>query len=149
GDVMASSADARRPRGISRLAWWAARAQNNPGYPRVLGPMIRALQSNHPKADIDLVVRAYKVAEVAHRGQTRKSGDGYITHPLAVATILAEIGMPPVTLAAALLHDTVEATSYWLDELPEEFGSDAAARGDAVTTLDKLTYGPPAPPATV
>src|SRR5690625_7654063 len=89
---MASSADARRPRGISRLAWWAARAQNNPGYPRVLGPMIRALQSNHPKADIDLVVRAYKVAEVAHRGQTRKSGDAYITHPIAVATILAEIG---------------------------------------------------------
>ncbi|MGR6092364.1 RelA/SpoT family protein [Brevibacterium sp. CSND-B09] len=146
---MASSADSRRPRGISRLAWWAARAQNNPGYPRVLGPMIRALQSNHPKADIDLVVRAYKVAEEAHRGQTRKSGDAYITHPIAVATILAEIGMLPVTLAAALLHDTVEDTSYSLDELTEEFGSEVAAMVDGVTKLDKLTYGQAAQSETV
>ena len=146
---MASSAESRRPRGISRLAWWAARAQNNPGYPRVLGPMIRALQSNHPKADIDLVVRAYKVAEEAHRGQTRKSGDAYITHPIAVATILAEIGMLPVTLAAALLHDTVEDTSYSLEELTEEFGSEVAAMVDGVTKLDKLTYGQAAQSETV
>src|SRR5690625_5050478 len=98
--------------------------------------MIRALQSNHPKADSDRGVRAYKVAEVAHRGQTRKSGDAYITHPIAVATILAEIGMLPVTLAAALLHDTVEDTSYSLDELTEEFGSEVAAMVDGVTKLD-------------
>ncbi|SMX74619.1 GTP pyrophosphokinase [Brevibacterium sp. 239c] len=146
---MASSADSRRPRGISRLAWWAARAQNNPGYPRVLGPMIRALQSNHPKADIDLVVRAYKIAEQAHRGQTRRSGDDYITHPVAVATILAEIGMLPVTLAAALLHDTVEDTSYSLKELTEEFGPEVAAMVDGVTKLDKLTYGQAAQSETV
>ncbi|GAA1866961.1 RelA/SpoT family protein [Brevibacterium marinum] len=146
---MASSADSRRPRGISRLAWWAARAQNNPGYPRVLGPMIRALQSNHPKADIDQVVRAYKIAEQAHRGQTRKSGDDYITHPVAVATILAEIGMLPVTLAAALLHDTVEDTSYSLKELTEEFGPEVAAMVDGVTKLDKLTYGQAAQSETV
>ncbi|MGO2859732.1 MAG: RelA/SpoT family protein [Brevibacterium sp.] len=146
---MASSAESRRPRGISRLAWWAARAQNNPGYPRVLGPMIRALQSNHPKADIDLVVRAYQVAEEAHRGQTRKSGDAYITHPIAVATILAEIGMLPVTLAAALLHDTVEDTSYSLSELTEEFGPEVAAMVDGVTKLDKLTYGQAAQSETV
>ena len=111
--------------------------------------MIRALQSNHPKADIDLVVRAYKVAEEAHRGQTRKSGDAYITHPIAVATILAEIGMLPVTLAAALLHDTVEDTSYSLEELTEEFGSEVAAMVDGVTKLDKLTYGQAAQSETV
>lgn len=146
---MASSAESRRPRGISRLAWWAARAQNNPGYPRVLGPMIRALQSNHPKADIDLVVSAYKVAEQAHRGQTRRSGDDYITHPVAVATILAEIGMLPVTLAAALLHDTVEDTSYSLKELTEEFGPEVSAMVDGVTKLDKLTYGQAAQSETV
>ncbi|MCI4012397.1 bifunctional (p)ppGpp synthetase/guanosine-3',5'-bis(diphosphate) 3'-pyrophosphohydrolase [Brevibacterium sp. ZH18] len=146
---MASSADSRRPRGISRLAWWAARAQSNPGYPRVLGPMIRALQSNHPKSDIDLVVRAYKTAEEAHRGQTRKSGDDYITHPVAVATILAEIGMLPVTLAAALLHDTVEDTAYSLKQLTEEFGPEVAAMVDGVTKLDKLTYGQAAQSETV
>ncbi|WP_137823944.1 MULTISPECIES: bifunctional (p)ppGpp synthetase/guanosine-3',5'-bis(diphosphate) 3'-pyrophosphohydrolase [unclassified Brevibacterium] len=146
---MASSAESRRPRGISRLAWWAARAQNDPGYPRVLGPMIRALQSSHPKADIDLVVRAYTVAEEAHRGQTRKSGDPYITHPVAVATILAEIGMLPVTLAAALLHDTVEDTDYSLEQLTESFGPEVAAMVDGVTKLDKLTYGQAAQSETV
>ncbi|GAA1625340.1 GTP pyrophosphokinase [Brevibacterium sanguinis] len=147
--MMASSAESRRPRGISRLAWWAARAQNDPGYPRVLGPMIRALQSSHPKADIDLVVRAYTVAEEAHRGQTRKSGDPYITHPVAVATILAEIGMLPVTLAAALLHDTVEDTDYSLEQLTESFGPEVAAMVDGVTKLDKLTYGQAAQSETV
>ncbi|WP_309130109.1 bifunctional (p)ppGpp synthetase/guanosine-3',5'-bis(diphosphate) 3'-pyrophosphohydrolase [Brevibacterium sp.] len=146
---MASSAESRRPRGISRLAWWAARAQNNPGYPRVLGPMIQALQANHPKADTDLVVRAYQVAEVAHRGQSRKSGDPYITHPIAVATILAEIGMLPVTLAAALLHDTVEDTEYSLQQLTDEFGAEVAAMVDGVTKLDKLTYGQAAQSETV
>ncbi|QQT68609.1 bifunctional (p)ppGpp synthetase/guanosine-3',5'-bis(diphosphate) 3'-pyrophosphohydrolase [Brevibacterium casei] len=146
---MASSAESRRPRGISRLAWWAARAQNNADYPRVLGPMIRALQASHPKADIDLVVRAYTVAEEAHRGQTRKSGDPYITHPVAVATILAEIGMLPVTLAAALLHDTVEDTDYSLEQLTESFGPEVAAMVDGVTKLDKLTYGQAAQSETV
>ncbi|MCM1012560.1 bifunctional (p)ppGpp synthetase/guanosine-3',5'-bis(diphosphate) 3'-pyrophosphohydrolase [Brevibacterium sp. XM4083] len=111
--------------------------------------MIRALQSSHPKADIDLVVRAYTVAEEAHRGQTRKSGDPYITHPVAVATILAEIGMLPVTLAAALLHDTVEDTDYSLEQLTESFGPEVAAMVDGVTKLDKLTYGQAAQSETV
>ncbi|MDN6123719.1 MAG: RelA/SpoT family protein, partial [Brevibacterium sp.] len=111
--------------------------------------MIRALQSNHPKSDIDRVVRAYEIAEQAHRGQTRKSGEDYITHPVAVATILAEIGMLPVTLAAALLHDTVEDTSYSLKELTDEFGPEVAAMVDGVTKLDKLTYGQAAQSETV
>ena len=85
-----------------------------PGLNRVLDPLLRTVRETHPKADTALIERAYEVAERCHRHQVRKSGDPYITHPLAVATILAELGMTPPTLAAALLHDTVEDTDYSL-----------------------------------
>ena len=84
----------------------ATRPAGNP----VLEPLMTAVRQNHPKADLSIIERAYAVAERAHDGQMRKSGDAYITHPLAVTTILAELGMTPPTLAAALLHDTVEDT---------------------------------------
>src|SRR6476620_3887249 len=77
----------------------------------VLEPLFAVHKSFHPKADVKLLQQAYEVAEEAHRGQLRRSGDPYITHPLAVATILADLGMTPATLAAALLHDTVEDTA--------------------------------------
>ena len=77
------------------------------------------------------------VAERCHEGQKRKSGDPYITHPVAVATILAELGMTGTTLAAALLHDTVEDTAYSLDELRSEFGPEVAMLVDGVTKLDR------------
>ena len=89
------------------------------------------------------------VAEKAHRGQLRKSGDPYITHPVAVATILAELGMTPSTLAAALLHDTVEDTDYSLDQLRREFGHEIAMLVDGVTKLDKVKYGDAAQAETV
>ena len=76
----------------------------------VLEPLFAVHRGLHPKADLKLVQRAYEVAEKAHDGQFRKSGDPYITHPLAVATILADLGMDTTTLVAALLHDTVEDT---------------------------------------
>ena len=79
----------------------------------------------------------------------RKSGDAYITHPLAVTTILAELGMTPPTLAAALLHDTVEDTAYGLDELRADFGDEIAMLVDGVTKLDKVTYGEAAQAETV
>ncbi|NUR15867.1 MAG: bifunctional (p)ppGpp synthetase/guanosine-3',5'-bis(diphosphate) 3'-pyrophosphohydrolase, partial [Dermatophilaceae bacterium] len=82
-------------------------------------------------------------------GQMRKSGDAYITHPLAVTTILAELGMTPPTLAAALLHDTVEDTAYGLDELRRDFGDEIAMLVDGVTKLDKVTYGEAAQAETV
>ena len=82
-------------------------------------------------------------------GQMRKSGDAYITHPLAVTTILAELGMTPPTLAAALLHDTVEDTAYSLDELRRDFGDEIAMLVDGVTKLDKVTYGEAAQAETV
>ncbi len=81
------------------------------------------------------------MAETHHRGQKRKSGDPYITHPLAVTTILAELGMTPPTLCAALLHDTVEDTPYTLDALRRDFGDEVALLVDGVTKLDKVKYG--------
>ncbi|WP_163543392.1 RelA/SpoT family protein [Occultella kanbiaonis] len=112
-------------------------------------PLIQVVRSNHPKADTALLERAYRVAERAHKGQSRKSGDPYITHPVAVATILAELGMTPPTLAAALLHDTVEDTSYSLDALRADFGDEIALLVDGVTKLDKVTYGEAAQAETV
>ena len=91
----------------SRLAWFGSRGHSTPP---AIEPLMRALRANHPKADTRLIVRAYEVAEKAHAGQRRKSGGPYITHPVAVATILAELGMTPQTLVVVLLHDTVEDT---------------------------------------
>lgn len=107
----------------------------------VLEPLLAAHRELHPKADTRLLIRAYEVAEKAHRGQYRKSGDPYITHPLAVATILADLGMDTTTLAAGLLHDTVEDTDYSLEDATAEFGEEVARLVDGVTKLDKVKYG--------
>ncbi len=107
----------------------------------VLDPLVKTLRANHPKADIGVIERAYRTAEHYHAGQSRKSGDPYITHPLAVATILAELGMTETTLCAALLHDTVEDTSYTMAQLTADFGPEVATMVDGVTKLDKVTYG--------
>ena len=115
----------------------------------VLDPLFRVVRQTHPKADLRVIERAYVVAETHHRGQLRKSGDPYITHPLAVTTILAELGMTPPTLCAALLHDTVEDTDYTLDQLRKDFGDEVAALVDGVTKLDKVKYGESAQAETV
>jgi len=115
----------------------------------VLEPLLRTVRSTHPKADLSVIERAYATAARAHTGQMRKSGDPYITHPLAVTTILAELGMDPATLAAALLHDTVEDTAYRLEALTEDFGEEIAMLVDGVTKLDKVTYGEAAQAETV
>ena len=122
----------------TRLARMGTRGQSsNP----VLEPLLRSVRANHPKADLALIERAYLTAERLHADQTRKSGDPYITHPLAVTSILAELGMTEATLVAALLHDTVEDTPYSLEQLREEFGDEVAQLVDGVTKLDKLRYG--------
>ncbi len=110
----------------------------------LLAPLAGLLATNLAEfkaADLD---RAYEIAKNAHEGQTRKSGEPYITHPLAVAEILAELGMDQATITAALLHDTVEDTPYKLDTLRHDFGDEVAQLVDGVTKLDKLTYGPTA-----
>lgn len=130
----------------SRLAWFGSRGHSTPA---AIEPLLRALRANHPKADTGLIVRAYEVAKTAHEGQKRKSGEPYITHPVAVATILAELGMTSQTLAAALLHDTVEDTDYSLERLRADFGEEIALLVDGVTKLDKLQYGDAAQAETV
>ncbi|TWG97275.1 GTP pyrophosphokinase [Nocardioides sp. J9] len=122
----------------ARLARMGSRGQpSNP----VLEPLFRAVRANHPKADLQLLERAYLTAERLHADQKRKSGDPYITHPLAVTTILAGIGMTEPTLVAALLHDTVEDTPYTLEECRRDFGDEVARLVDGVTKLDKVVYG--------
>jgi GTP pyrophosphokinase len=114
-----------------------------------LEPLFRIVRNTHPKADLSVVEKAYHTAARAHAGQKRRSGDPYITHPLAVTTILAELGMTPPTLAAALLHDTVEDTDYDLDELRRDFDPEVAMLVDGVTKLDKVKYGQAAQAETV
>nr|WP_040161446.1 bifunctional (p)ppGpp synthetase/guanosine-3',5'-bis(diphosphate) 3'-pyrophosphohydrolase [Mobilicoccus massiliensis] len=114
-----------------------------------LEPLLRAVRATHPKADVSVIERAFETAEKWHEGQIRKNGDPYITHPLAVTSILAELGMPPTTLAAAMLHDTVEDTGYSLDALRADFGDEIAMLVDGVTKLDKVTYGDAAQAETV
>lgn len=109
--------------------------------PKELEQLLKTVKSFHAKADLELVIRAYEVAKVAHEGQFRRSGEPYITHPLAVATILAELGMPPASLAAAMLHDAAEDTDYGLAEIEADFGAEVAALVDGVTKLDKVKYG--------
>ncbi|MFB9322627.1 RelA/SpoT family protein [Cryptosporangium minutisporangium] len=115
----------------------------------VLEPLVATHRAAHPKADVRLLQKAYDVAEQFHRGQLRKSGDPYITHPLAVATILAELGMDTTTLVAALLHDTVEDTGYTLEQLHADFGGEVAHLVDGVTKLDKVKFGDAAEAETI
>ncbi|CAN5199555.1 GTP pyrophosphokinase [soil metagenome] len=111
--------------------------------------LIKTVRTHHPKADIALIERAYSAAEKAHSGQKRKSGEPYITHPVAVAQILADLGIGAKTLAAALLHDTVEDTDYNLEMLRRDFGDEIAMLVDGVTKLDKVKYGDSAQAETV
>jgi GTP diphosphokinase / guanosine-3',5'-bis(diphosphate) 3'-diphosphatase len=103
--------------------------------------LLRTVRMHHPKSDVALIERAYASAEKAHRGQNRRSGEPYITHPVAVAQILADLGIGPKTIAAALLHDTVEDTEYTLDEVRADFGDEVGMLVDGVTKLDKVKYG--------
>jgi GTP pyrophosphokinase len=103
--------------------------------------MIRTHRTIHRDGDGKALRRAYAVADQMHYGQLRKSGEPYITHPLAVAQILAELGMDTTTLIAALLHDTVEDTSYTLTQLREDFGAEVALLVDGVTKFDRVFYG--------
>ncbi len=119
--------------------------------PRIndLDNLIRTVRANHPKGDLAVIERAYAVAKEKHAGQQRQSGEPYITHPLAVAQILAEMGLGPRAIAAALLHDTVEDTGYALTDLTAEFGDEVAMLVDGVTKLDKVKYGESAQAETV
>ncbi|MEY4624392.1 MAG: hypothetical protein RLZZ07_1022, partial [Actinomycetota bacterium] len=113
----------------------------------IIAPLLASLESQG--VDRQTIVRAFEVAVEAHAGQLRKSGEAYITHPVAVAEILGELGMNTPTIVAALLHDTVEDTPYSLVQLRADFGSEVADLVDGVTKLDRVIYGPDAEAETV
>ncbi|WP_338895742.1 HD domain-containing protein [Streptomyces sp. TG1A-60] len=116
--------------------------------PDAIGHVAEAHRAHHPDADLEPLRRAYVLAESSHRGQMRKSGEPYITHPLAVTLILAELGAETTTLTASLLHDTVEDTDVTLDQVREQFGEEVRYLVDGVTKLEKVDYGAAAEPET-
>jgi guanosine-3',5'-bis(diphosphate) 3'-pyrophosphohydrolase len=110
----------------------------------VLPPYVLALKERIaylPEAQVERVLRAFQVGAQAHEGQERKSGEPYITHPVAVAGILAELGLDAETIIAAILHDTLEDTELSRDALAAEFGEVVAELVDGVTKLDKMRFG--------
>ena len=131
-DSLATSLRSRLPRIFTR---------SSTSYGTDLAELIRVVKTNHPKSEYQVIDRAFKTAEKYHEGQKRKSGEEYITHPLAVARILADLGSGPATIAAALLHDTVEDTAYSLEMLKSDFGDEVALLVDGVTKLDKVKFG--------
>ena len=112
-------------------------------------PLLAEVKEHDPSAALSEIERAFEIAKAAHAGQKRKSGEDYITHPVAVSQILAELGLNDQTIIASLLHDTVEDTPYSLTQLRKDFGDEIANLVDGVTKLDKLTYGPTAEAETV
>ena len=105
-----------------------------------LDALLREVRRRRPKADTKMIERAYELAESAHAGQVRKSGDAFITHPLGVATILAKLGLDQTTISAALLHDAVEDTEMTLVEVEEAMGFEVAALIDGVTKLERIRF---------
>jgi len=96
---------------------------------------------HHPEADTSLIRKAYIFSAKAHEGQTRLSGEPYLSHPLEVAYLLAQMGMGPVTVSCGLLHDTVEDTATTLDELEEYFGEEVTDIVNGVTKIGQLSFG--------
>ena len=105
-----------------------------------LAPLLATFRSHHPKTSTVLIAQAYEVAAAAHEGQSRKSGEPYIHHPLSVARIVADLGLDDVTVAAALLHDSVEDTGVTLEQVARQFGDEVAAIVDGVTKLDRVQF---------
>jgi guanosine-3',5'-bis(diphosphate) 3'-pyrophosphohydrolase len=121
---------------VERVLPWRRQVQTADS----LTPLLTAFRDRHPKDDTNRIIRAYEAADRAHEGQLRSSGEAYISHPLAVATILAGLGLDDVTIASALLHDAVEDTVVTLEDVESEFGAAVAAIVDGVTKLDRLSF---------
>ncbi len=122
---------------VERVLPWRRQGPYGPGS---LAPLLQAYRDRHPKGDAAMIVKAYEMAVRAHQGQVRRSGEAFVTHPLAVATVLAGLGMDDITLAAALLHDAVEDTSVSLEEIEAGFGPVVAQIVDGVTKLERVSF---------
>ncbi|MFU0663508.1 RelA/SpoT family protein [Gardnerella vaginalis] len=131
-------------KGAHRLGCEISEDSRNP-----LLPILGMCRWHHPGEDMSILQRAYSRAVKQHTGQRRKSGEPYIIHPLAVAQILADLGMGPIVVAAGLLHDTVEDTDYTLEECRTEFGDTVAGLVDGVTKISKMEYGESAQAETI
>lgn len=138
--------DLRNIRRFSRTAVFGPASRDR--LPDAIEHIAKVHRVHHPGADLDVLRQAYVLAESSHRGQMRKSGEPYITHPLAVTLILAELGAETTTLTASLLHDTVEDTEVTLDQVGEQFGEEVRYLVDGVTKLEKVDYGAAAEPET-
>ena len=123
---------------VTRVLPWR-RAANRPPSAEI-APLLAEYAKHHPKAETTMIEAAFAVAEEAHRGQNRKSGEPYIRHPVAVATVVARQGLDDISIAAALLHDAVEDTVVGLEELEREFSAELAGIVDGVTKLDRVHY---------
>ncbi|MGY1438416.1 RelA/SpoT family protein [Streptomyces reniochalinae] len=133
-------------RKLSRVALLGAAPRDS--LPDAIEHVAKVHRAHHPRADLRPLRRAYVLAESSHRGQMRKSGEPYITHPLAVTLLLAQLGAETTTLTASLLHDTVEDTAVTLDQVRSEFGDQVCYLVDGVTKLEKVDYGSAAEPET-
>ncbi|MCU1490503.1 MAG: (p)ppGpp synthetase, RelA/SpoT family, partial [Acidimicrobiaceae bacterium] len=119
----------------------AERARGRAAEPtEAVEPLLEELERHHPGEDVSLVREAHALAVKAHDGQSRLSGEAYVTHSIAVAMIIAELGLDATSAAAALLHDVVEDTEIPLEEIHERFGATVAAIVDGVTKLDRLSF---------
>ncbi|MSW20747.1 MAG: RelA/SpoT family protein, partial [Actinobacteria bacterium] len=105
-----------------------------------LAPLLVSYRQRHPKASVLLIQRAYEVAAQAHVNQRRTTGESYINHPIQVARIVAEIGLDDISLAAALLHDSVEDTELTIADVEGEFGSEVADIVDGLTKLERIHF---------
>jgi GTP pyrophosphokinase len=123
---------------VDRVLPW--RRHHESTTPAELAPLLSAYRNRHPKAPVATITNAYQVAAEAHRNQLRSSGESYINHPLAVARIVAEIGLDEVSVVAALLHDAVEDTEITVADVDRDFGGEIAAIVDGVTKLDRIQF---------
>ena len=103
--------------------------------------MLEKVVKYHPSPDLDIIRRAYQFAHKAHDGQMRRSGEAYITHPVAVSSVVAELKLDEASLCAALLHDTVEDTEATFGDIDEQFGTEIATLVDGVTKLGRVQFG--------
>ena len=138
GDVPQGSRAARRQSGVRAVLARLPFGDLGTQIPEPVQPLVQALKRGASRVDLKLILRAYEVADAAHSGQKRKSGEPYIIHPIGVAEILADLGADTATMCAALLHDVVEDTEWTLDDLRKEFGDATAALVDGVTKLERV-----------
>ena len=122
---------------VSKISLWD---RIEAGQASELDQVLDVFETHHPGQATEVIQNAYESACQAHDGQMRKSGDAYITHPVAVAEIIASLGLDEATVAAALLHDTVEDTGAGLEDIEKKFGEEIASIVDGVTKLERIKF---------